>query len=72
MRWIAFIALAIFLPGASAFAQKAVQKLPTPTAEPENSAAYGSARPKKMAQPPPTSARCKSISCSPRNWTRRN
>jgi hypothetical protein len=41
MRWIAFIALAIFLPGASAFAQKAVQ-LPTPTAEPENSAAYGS------------------------------
>jgi hypothetical protein len=39
MRWIAFIALAIFLPGASAFAQKAAQ-MPTPTAEPENPEAY--------------------------------
>lgn len=40
MRWTAFIALAIVLPGASALAETS---LPRPTAEPDNPDAYGPA-----------------------------
>jgi hypothetical protein len=54
MRWIAFIALAVILPGSWAAAQSAPQKssqLPTPSAEPANPEAYGPVAPLELEGP---------------------
>jgi len=62
MRWMPLIALAVFLPVATAFAQttapvappkpvKTPTQLPPPTAEPENPGAYASPAPREQEGP---------------------